>query len=227
MTASRPTAHALSAESAQAMRTVTFDLGIPQTPPMGLGWWLPPIAGTTAASHLGGSPGGISSFCILPEHDAVVISFATGPGGLFGPGGFSLHDVLHNAVIEELTGQKPTAPVDLSAEHVPAEDFAGEYVSFEKRLVIEADDDDLRATDHYVAYNDDQRETHDVYAGSATEAQPTPCTRVGPNAFAIAGTEPEALAGLVGRLGLLSRLSEGPGRRAGVHHWLRYTPKVA
>src|SRR4029079_19119136 len=106
----------LSAESAQAMRTVTFDLGIPQTPPMGLGWWLPPIAGTTAASHLGGSPGGISSFCILPERDAVVISVATGPGGLFGPGGFSLHDVLHNAVIEELTGQKPTAPVDLSAE---------------------------------------------------------------------------------------------------------------
>jgi hypothetical protein len=194
---------------------------------MGLGWWLPPIAGTTAASHIGGSPGGISSFCILPEYHAVVISFATGPGGLYGPGGFSLHDVFHNAAIEELTGQKATPPLDVSADEVAADEFVGEYASFEKRLFIEAEDEGLRATSRCEAYNDDQRETHDVYEGSSADEESATYTRVAPNAFAIAGTQTEALGGLIGRIGLLSKLPEAPGRREGVHQWLRYTPKVA
>jgi len=64
----------LAAELAEAMRTETFDLGTPNAPPMGLGWWLVPIAGTTALWHGGGSPGGTSSLAVFPEHDLVVAS---------------------------------------------------------------------------------------------------------------------------------------------------------
>jgi CubicO group peptidase (beta-lactamase class C family) len=113
----------LSDELVKEMRTTQFDLGIPQAPPVGLGWWKFSIAGTTVYHHAGGSPGGVSSFCMIPEHDAIVISFATGPG----TGG--LNDALHSEVIEALTGRSVLLPLKTEPQPI-SEGLAGEYRSF-------------------------------------------------------------------------------------------------
>ncbi len=209
----------LSSEFVDAMRSPTYDLGIPQAPPIGLGWWLVPIAGTTAAQHGGGSPGGSSSFCILPEYDATIVSFVAGPGGL------TLNDALHNAAIEEITGRQVTRAIEPSPTAV-GENLTGEYASFERRLIVDAKGDELVVTDHYEPYDEDHRRRRHAYAGHADHVATVRYTSVAPGQFAPAGTEPGSLGGFFGRLGLLAGLPATPGRRPGLHGYLRYIPKV-
>jgi hypothetical protein len=208
----------LSAESVRAMQAPTFDLGIPQAPPIALGWWLFPIAGTTAPWHGGGSPGGTSSFCIVPEHDAAICSFATGPGS------GALNDALHNAALEELTGTAPAPSVELAPDPVDA-GLAGEYASFARRLSVEADADALTVTDRFEPVDDDQREIMSAFLGGAA-APPVRYTSVAPGQYAPEGMPAEATAGFYGRMGLLAALPEAPGRRPGLHSGFRYVPKV-
>jgi CubicO group peptidase (beta-lactamase class C family) len=209
----------LSTELARAMRTPTFDLGIPQAPPIGLGWWLFPIAGLTVPWHGGGSPGGTSSFGIVPDHDAVIVSFASG-----NPGSTALHDLLHSAVLEELTGRTVT-PVITADPAPPDADVAGEYESFQRLVVVERDGDDLLLTQHYV-YDDEHREKVEGYAGRPPEPERRRLRSIAPGQFAPVGADSSAFAGFYGRMGLVTALPPEGTRRRGLHTGFRYAPKV-
>lgn len=209
----------LSAEWARAMLTPTFALGLPQAPPIGLGWWLLPIAETTVAAHGGNSPGGLSSFAILPDHDAVIVSFATGPGNRH------LNDRLHIAAVEQLTGRKVTAPFE-PAPVAPDPGVVGEYGAFQVRTAVDSDGESLLVTHRFEPYDDDHRATMAAF-GVLSGALPTvPYSSVAPGLYAPAGADPASLAGLYGRMSLLATLPATDGRRAGLHTELRYTPRL-
>ncbi|MEO3924967.1 serine hydrolase domain-containing protein [Micromonosporaceae bacterium B7E4] len=61
----------LSARSVAGMRSVTHDLGTPNTSPVGLGWLVRALGGTTVLSMSGASPGGVALLVVVPEHDAL------------------------------------------------------------------------------------------------------------------------------------------------------------
>src|SRR5262249_3017573 len=161
-------------ESVDAMLTTTFDLGIPQAPPVGLGWWLVTIAGTVAPWHGGGSPGGASSFRILPDHDAVLVSFHTGRADTF-------NDRLHTRMIEELTGRSAALPFALEPTP-PDDDVVGEYASFQTRINVQRQDDGLVVTSTFEPSDDDHASTLGCYGYQATET--IAFTSVAPGLFA-------------------------------------------
>ena len=208
----------LGDELVKAMRTTNFDLGIPQAPPVGLGWWAMPIAGTTAYHHGGGSPGGTSSFCIIPDHDATIISFATGPGT------GALNDALHNAVIGELTGRSVILPLKDKPQPI-AENIAGEYRSFQLRAAVEIKGDELVRTNTFEPYD---QEHSDFFKEmwSASRYPPVTYRSIAPGQFARTGSEPGDYSGLFGRTSLLATLPATANRRMGLHSGLRFTPKV-
>jgi hypothetical protein len=212
----------LSSELVELMRAPSYDLGVAGTYPIGLGWWLAPISGTTAFWHAGGSPGGTSSFSLLPEYDAVIISFATGPGGP------ELNDLLHAAVIEELTGVTLESPLDYAPEPIdPA--LAGEYRSFQKHTFVEVNRDELVLTDHLVPCDDDHRATQEGYFGTSTPAPPVAYRSVASGQFAPDATDgvPASCHGLFGRRQLLAALPSAHGRPPGLQLGSRFTPKFA
>jgi hypothetical protein len=65
----------LSSESVARMRSVSFDLGTPNVPPVGLGSLLMPFGQTTVLSHSGASPGGAALLAAVPEHDLAFAAF--------------------------------------------------------------------------------------------------------------------------------------------------------
>jgi len=208
----------LARELVEEMQVTNFDLGLPQAPPVGLGWWKFPIAGTTAYFHPGGSPGGTSNFCILPDYDAALISFVTGPGCA------ALHDALHLAAIEEMTGRRIKPPFEAAPGPIPT-DIAGEYRSFQNHVRLEVRSDELRLTQTYEPYDQEHRDFFkDMF--SASRFPPVSYRSIAPGQFAKAGLEPSRYSGWGGRTGLLATLPATANRRAGLHTGLRYTPKV-
>ncbi|GAB3576262.1 hypothetical protein GCM10027445_39990 [Amycolatopsis endophytica] len=208
----------LSERLVTRMRTPSADLGLPQAPPMGLGWWLVPIAGTTAAWHGGGSPGGTSSFCIVPEHDAVVVTFVSGPAT-------ALNDTLHTTVIEHLTGRRaalPFTPAPASADP----DVAGEYAAFHRSVTTSVQDGDLlvrTTTPPYTADDDLDR----ILAAYGTPSSSTDIyTSVAPGLFLRQGADLRDTTGFYGRTSLLADLPAAPGRSRGLHTGLRFTPRT-
>jgi len=209
----------LAGELVEEMRATNFDLGIPQAPPVGLGWWKFPIAGTTAYYHAGGSPGGTSNFFILPEYDATIVSFVTGPGST------ALHDALHIAAIEELTGRSIAPPLKAEPQPIP-KDIAGEYRSFQLRTTAEVKGDELILTNAYEPYDEAHREFFkDLF--SVSRFPPVAYHSVAPGQFARAAQDPRNYSAFGGRTGLLATLPATANRRMGLHTGLRYTPKVS
>jgi CubicO group peptidase (beta-lactamase class C family) len=209
----------LSSDLVSMMLTPTYDLGIPSSPPIGLGWWLYPVAGTTAAGHGGGSPGGTSFFSILPEYDTAIISFANGPGST------ALHDRLHSAAIEEVTGRQASPPFEAAPSPID-ESVGGEYASFQRRVHVEVEGDEIVMTDRFEPYDEEHRRNHDEYRGSSEDTSRTRYRSIGPGLFAPAGMAPEALGGSFGLMALLASMPAAPGRRPGLHAARRYIPRV-
>jgi hypothetical protein len=211
-------ARVLANELTSAMRTTNFDLGIRAAPPIGISWWKFDMAGTTVYWHGGGSPGGNSSFVIIPEYDAVIISFATGPG--MG----ALNGALHNAVIEELTGRPIDPAPDFQPEPIPAS-FAGTYRAFQDRAALEVNGDELILTHNFEPYDDELREFF-AQMWSPDRFPPIAYRSVGAGLFARAGTEPSAYGGF-GRLGLLAVLPATSTRPMGFHTGMAFTRRVS
>jgi CubicO group peptidase (beta-lactamase class C family) len=212
----------LSADLARAMRTQTFDLGIPQAPPIGLGWWFMPICGVTAYWHGGGSPGGTSSFCVIPDLDAVIVSFSTGPGSS------QLNDLLHSAVVEELTGCTAEPPLELAREPLPVDaSLAGEYVSFQKHLTVEAKGEELELMDEFVPYDEEHQKTYEDVWSAGGPRRPVAYRRVAPAQYLPTAADARSLSGFYGRMALVASLAAAPGRGPGLHTRFRFVPKAA
>lgn len=211
----------LSAELVEAMQTVELDMGTPATPPVGLGWWLTPIAGTVAPSHGGGSPGGNHWFCILPEHDAVIVSFATGPGA------GAVNDALHAAVLRHLTGNDVGLPFDPGPVELDPDDLVGTYTGFQHKAVIErGEGDTLVLHRRDIAWDDEHRELFRRQWGPTDTAFPPLVLKpVGRGLYAPAAAPLEALGGLGGRFGLHSFLPSTEGLPAAFYYAMLFHPK--
>ncbi|SEP40808.1 serine hydrolase domain-containing protein [Amycolatopsis saalfeldensis] len=208
----------LSEELVVRMRTESVDLGLPQTPPMGLGWWLDPIAGTTAAWHGGGSPGGTSSFCIVPEHDAVIVTFVSGPNSL-------LNDTLHTSVIEHLTA-RPATPPFTPAPASAGPEMAGEYAAFHRSMRTSVHDGDLLVRTTIPPYTADPDLDPILAEYGVPSSSTATYTAVAPGLFLPDGMDPRDTNGFYGRIRLLADLPAAPGRPRGIHTGLRFIPKV-
>lgn len=214
----------LSAQTVETMQTPTMDLGIPQSPPVGLGWWRVPIAGTVALWHGGGSPGGGSSYCILPEYDAVVVSFVAGV-----PASRALNHELHNAVLTHLTGNEPGPPLEPGAAEGDPDDLVGTYVGSQNRVQVERGDDDTLILRRQWEFDAEHRVIYASYLGT-TEDFETPAitlTPVAPRQYAPKGMPLAALGGLGSRGALTAFLPAADGRPAGLHVGGRFSVKVS
>ena len=202
----------LSAELCRAMRTPTFDLKTPNAPPVGLGWFLPPIGGTTAWWHGGGSPGGTSGLTVFPEYDLVIASFGTGPGSS------PMHDQLVTTVLREHLGLTVQPSYSEAATTLPMSYYAGDYEAFESRLEVRAGNGagELEVTSRFLPSSEEQERVLKLYAGPAGEAAPTLAySAIHDNLFAPSGLPAEYFSGVWGRMALLSfhEVGENPVRR--------------
>ena len=211
----------LSAELVKAMQTIEHDMGVPAVPPVGLGWWLAPIADTVAPSHGGGSPGGSHSFCILPEHDAVICSFATGPGS------GAVNDALHAVALRHVTGNGVGLPFAPGPAKVDPDDLLGTYIGFQHSAAVERGEGDaLVVSRRDISWDDEHRELFTRQWGPIGDAfPPLALEPVGERLYAPAGMPLEALGGLSGRFNLHSFLPATDDRPAGFYFAMLFHPK--
>jgi CubicO group peptidase (beta-lactamase class C family) len=201
----------LSEESTSRMRAVSYDLGTPNCAPTGLGWRIVPIAGTTALWHGGGSPGGASSLAVFPEHDLVMVGFATGPGA------WALHDAVIKTVLKELLGLSVTAPYETGAPPTDMAAFEGTFRHFQMAMSVRAVGRQLHCQSTFEPFDDDHRKFLIGYTGT-TEMPPFVLEPINQTLFAPAGAPIEAFHGILQRLLLHSFHRPGPDGRFGFHH---------
>jgi hypothetical protein len=208
----------LGTDMVKAMRATSFDLKMPQAPPVGLGWWKHEVAGTIVYQHGGGSPGGGSSLCILPDHDAAIISFASGPGGGL------LNHILRSEIIEQLTGRSRLVPMKVDPRPIPAS-YAGEYRILQDRVTVEVKRDELIMTHHFEPIDEQHRLFFSQMWGPG-RFPPISFRSIGPGLFAPAGWDPAKHSSFA-RTRLLAVLPAAANRRMALHNDLNFIPKVA
>jgi hypothetical protein len=201
----------LSAELTEAMTIETFDLGTPNAPPMGLGWWLMPIGGTTALWHGGGSPGGTSSLAVFPEHDLVVASFGNGKGSPL------VHDAIVKAVLEEHLGVDHGLPFEPAETTVGLERYEGTFSHFQMRSHVRPGDGEIELVPEFVPCDDEHEKFLEGYEGTA-EMPTAVMTPVRDDLFSVKDAPLELSAGMWGRMGLLSFHGDDGGGRAKFGH---------
>jgi CubicO group peptidase (beta-lactamase class C family) len=94
----------LSEAMTASMRAVTADMGTPNCPPVGLGWWLPAFGSATALLHSGASPGGTSVLMVFPAHDLVFAAYGNAAQAT------TVHNEVSLMLAQELLGLHPEAP---------------------------------------------------------------------------------------------------------------------
>ncbi|MEV6349656.1 serine hydrolase domain-containing protein [Actinoplanes sp. NPDC051851] len=174
----------LSAESVTRMRTVTHDAGTPNTPPIGLGWLVRTLGGTTVLTMSGASPGGVAVLVVVPEHDLVFAAYGNDARAL------SLHDEL----LGWLTGEfgEVRAP-SYTQEEVDLKGFGGTYRSNQLRIEVRVVDGGLEESVTYEPADEAQERVFTGFAGGAFTAPPMRYVPVGEGLFAPAGVPLENL----------------------------------
>ncbi|MEV4166788.1 serine hydrolase domain-containing protein [Nonomuraea dietziae] len=187
----------LSAESTALMQQVSYDMGSPNTPPIGLGWVLYPFGDTTVLAMSGASPGGVSLLCVLPEHDLVFAAYGNNPGAIM------LQDqILQWLLSEHLGVQIPTLVTDMEQD-VDLAPYVGTYRSNQLRIDVSIVDGQLEERMTYEPADESQERIFTEFAGGMTSAPPQRYVPIRPGLFAPAGYPLEAFDGYL-RLLLLS-----------------------
>jgi CubicO group peptidase (beta-lactamase class C family) len=195
----------LSHESAARMQAVSYDMGTPNLPPIGLGWLLMPFGETTVLAHSGSSPGAVSLLAVVPGHDLVFAAFGNGPQAMM------LHDqILLWLLREHLDLEVPELVPDTS----PAGDltgYAGTYRSNQLRVDVSAVDGQLEEKMTYEPADQEQERIFTGFAGGPVQAPPQRYVPVRNGLFAPAGMPLEAFNGYT-RLLLVSYHGGSDGR---------------
>ncbi|GAA2690770.1 serine hydrolase domain-containing protein [Nonomuraea recticatena] len=187
----------LSAESTALMQQVSYDMGSPNTPPIGLGWVLYPFGDTTVLAMSGASPGGVSLLCVLPEHDLVLAAYGNNPGAIM------LQDqILQWLLSEHLGVQIPKLVTDMEQD-VDLAPYVGTYRSNQLRIDVSIVDGQLEERMTYEPADESQERIFTEFAGGVTSAPPQRYVPIRPGLFAPAGYPLEAFDGYL-RLLLLS-----------------------
>jgi len=179
-------AHLDGSALSKAMATVTYDMGTPNVPPVGLGWLLEDFGGTTVLSMSGASPGGVAVLAVVPSHDLVFAAFGNDPRSL----------ALHNELLPWLVAQHApfefppvlAAPGDLAR-------YAGTYRSQQLRVDVTVVGGELEEQFTYEPADPGQEAIFTAFAGGPFVAPPQRYTPIGPGLFAPAGLPLEALGG--------------------------------
>ncbi|WP_158635041.1 serine hydrolase domain-containing protein [Tsukamurella asaccharolytica] len=208
----------LSTTSVVHAQEESYSLAVPHLPSVGLGWWRVPIADTVALWHGGGSPGGTSSFTVLPEHDTAIVSYVSGPDKL-------LHDRLHNTVIERTVRGRALSPeFDRSAGIDP--NAAGTYRQFQFETNLEVLEERLVQRTRFLPHDEEHSRTLRGFVGGEPDLPPITYRSAGPGLFTPAAAPDSALEGFYGRFAILGLLAPAAGRPAGIFQRLRFEPRV-
>jgi CubicO group peptidase (beta-lactamase class C family) len=149
----------LSQESTALMQSVSHDMGVPNVPPMGLGWVLMPFGTTTVLCMSGSSPGGVAVLAVVPEHDLVFTAFGNDPRAM------ALHEQMllwllrHHLDVEIPDLVTDTSPVnDLTP-------YVGTYRSNQLRVDVSAVDGQLEEKLTYEPLDDVQERIFTGFSG--------------------------------------------------------------
>lgn len=190
-------ARVLSAESTALMQQVAFDMGTPNTPPIGMGWVRYPFGDTTVLAMSGASPGGVSILCVLPEHDLVFTAFGNNPGAIM------LQDQILRWLLSEHLGVQVPSLITELAEDVDLTPYVGTYRSNQLRVTVSVVDGQLEERTTYEPADTSQERIFTEFAGGTTSAPPQRLVPIQPGLFAPAGYPLEAFDGYL-RLLLVS-----------------------
>lgn len=171
----------LSPESIARMRSVSHDMGTPNSPPYGVGWLLVPFGNTTVLSHSGASPGGVTVLAVVPEHDLVFAAFGNDPRAM------ALHDQILLSLLRRHLGVEVP---DVLSGTVPASDltpYAGTYRSNQLRVDVRVVDGQLEETMTYEPEDAEQERIFNGFSGAVYPFPPRRFVPVGKDLFAPAG----------------------------------------
>jgi CubicO group peptidase (beta-lactamase class C family) len=149
----------LSRESTARMQTVMHDMRTPNVTPLGLGWPLMPVGGTTVLAHSGASPGGVAILVVVPEHDLVFAAFGNDSRAVM------LHDQVLLWLLRECLGVEVP---DLVSETTPVVDltrYAGTYRSNQMRVDVSVVDGQLEEQMTYEPLDDEQERIFTRFSG--------------------------------------------------------------
>jgi hypothetical protein len=182
----------LSAESIARMRSVSFDMGTPNVPPVGLGWLLTPFGETTVLSHSGASPGGVAVLAVVPEHDLVFAAFGNDMRAMA-----LLDQILLWLLREHLGVEVPDLIQDTAASVTDLTPYAGRYRSNQLRIDVSVVDGTLEEQMTYEPVDDEQARIFSRFSGGslASAIPPRRFVPVGKDLFAPAGMPLPAFSG--------------------------------
>ena len=184
----------LSRESTARMQSVSYDMGTPNVPPIGLGWLLAPFGETTVLSMSGASPGGVAVLVAVPEHDLVFTAFGNDSRAI------TLHDqILLWLLREHLKIDVP----DLALDTSPVRDltpYVGTYRSNQLRVDVRAVDGELEEEMTYEPLDGAQERILTGFAGGPFAAPPRRLVPLREGLFAPAGIPLEAFSGYMRQL---------------------------
>jgi CubicO group peptidase (beta-lactamase class C family) len=165
----------LSAESVAAMRSVTGDPGTPNASPVGLGWLVRSMAGTTVLTMSGASPGGVAVLVVMPERDLVFAAYGNDPRAL----------ELHDDLLDHLAGEveKPV----YTRQEIDLTPYAGTYRSNQLRIDVRVVDGELEEQVTYEPADASQKKIFTGFVGGPFEAPPMRYVPIGAGLFAPAG----------------------------------------
>ncbi|MEN3612476.1 serine hydrolase domain-containing protein [Plantactinospora sp. ZYX-F-223] len=174
----------LSARSVARMQSVTHDPGTPNTSPVGLGWLVHSLGGTTVLSMSGASPGGVAVLVVMPEHDLVFAAYGNDPRAL----------ALHDELLRWLAGLFGTVPTPAYApEAIDLQPYAGTYRSNQLRVDVRVVDGGLEEQVTYEPADEVQERIFTGFVGGSFTAPPLRYVPVGKDLFAPAGLPLEGL----------------------------------
>jgi CubicO group peptidase (beta-lactamase class C family) len=168
----------LTPESIALMRTVTGDMGTPNTSPVGLGWLLPKLGDTTVLTMSGASPGGVAMLAVMPEHDLVYAAYGNDPRIL----------ELHDELLSWLAGRfGPVPKPRYSPTEIDLRPYAGTYRSNQLRIDVRVVDGGLEEQVTYEPADESQERIFTGFVGGPFTAPPLRYIAVGKDLFAPEG----------------------------------------
>jgi CubicO group peptidase (beta-lactamase class C family) len=174
----------LSAESVARMRSVAHDLGTPNASPVGLGWLVRSLGGTTVLTMSGASPGGVAVLVVVPEHDLVFAAYGNDSRAL----------ALHDELLLWLAGRFGDVRTPAYApEPIDLQPYAGTYRSNQLRIDVRVVDGGLEEQVTYEPADEAQERIFTGFVGGSFTAPPQRYVPVGKDLFAPAGVPLEGL----------------------------------
>jgi CubicO group peptidase (beta-lactamase class C family) len=168
----------LSAASVARMQTITHDMGTPNTSPVGLGWLVRSLGGTTVLTMSGASPGGVAVLVVVPEHDLVFAAYGNDSRAL----------ALHDELLHWLAGQFGEVKTPAYApEAVDLQPYAGTYRSNQLRIDVRIVEGGLEEQVTYEPTDKSQEQIFTGFVGGSFTAPPQRYVPVGKDLFAPAG----------------------------------------